>query len=214
LSPQEREEKQGMCTVSLSCFTGIRANHSQVLVRSDPVERLEAFERLLDGLRAFVEQGLANKIRNRTIDASPENEANSQQITGSFWGGGPSLGLVDCVLLPYAYRLYVLEHYRGAAFAVPKPSKKSESPLTRAGICVDNMEATEKENALWAWYHKWLAECLALPNVQRTLPDKARYLEHVKKYAEGKARSKVGNAVRRGADAHAYDDKLDGGAQK
>ena len=50
----------------------------------------------------------------------------------------------------------------------------------------------------------------ALPCVARTLPDKKRYLTHVKKYAEGKARSKVGNAVRRGASAHEYDDKLDG----
>lgn len=33
---------------------------------------------------------------------------------------------------------------------------------------------------------------------------------HVKKYAEGKARSKVGNAVRRGVSAHEYDDKVDG----
>ena len=37
--------------------------------------------------------------------------------------------------------------------------------------------------------------------------------QQVKKYAEGKARSKVGNAVRRGASAHEYDDKVDGDSQ-
>ena len=36
---------------------------------------------------------------------------------GDFYSGD-SLGYVDCVLLPYAYRLYVLEHYRGSAFQV------------------------------------------------------------------------------------------------
>jgi len=196
--------------------SGCRLHHSlvqhlQVLVRSDPEERLEAFKRLLDGLRAFAAQGLANQNHKTIVDSSSGTEAEPQHQPGSFWSGGSSLGLVDCVLLPYAYRLYVLEHYRGPAFAVPKPSaESSQSPHPDASSNVDNQAAAEKEDALWAWYHNWLAQCLALPNVQRTLPDKARYLEHVKKYAEGKARSKVGNAVRRGADAHAYDDKLDG----
>ena len=51
---------------------------------------------------------------------------------------------------------------------------------------------------------------VALDAVARTLPDKDRYLSHVAKYAHGKARSKVGNAVRRGAAAHDYDDDVDG----
>jgi hypothetical protein len=39
---------------------------------------------------------------------------------------------------------------------------------------------------------------MSLEGVQRTLPDKERYLEHIGKYADGSARSKVANAVRRG----------------
>ena len=46
--------------------------------------------------------------------------------------------------------------------------------------------------------------------VAPTLPDKDRCLQHVAKYADNKARSKVGNAVRRGFAAHDYDDSLDG----
>ena len=135
----------------------------------DAAERADGFAKVLDGLRAFTRE-------NR----------------GDYWGGD-SLGLVDCVLLPYAYRLYVLEHYRGADFALP----------------------SDGEGGLWEWYHGWLARATALPYVARTLPDKERYLHHVAKYAEGKARSKVGNAVRRGKAAHDYDDQLDGdSAQK
>jgi glutathione S-transferase len=48
-----------------------------------------------------------------------------------------------------------------------------------------------------------------LESVQRTLPDKDRYLEHIKKYADGSARSKVANAVRRGVAAHEFDDDKD-----
>ena len=57
---------------------------------------------------------------------------------------------------------------------------------------------------------RWLARATTLPYVAHTLPGKERYLAHVAKYAEGKARSKVGNAVRRGASAHEYDDAKDG----
>ena len=45
--------------------------------------------------------------------------------------------------------------------------------------------------------------------LQRTLPGKERYLEHIAKYANASARSKVANAVRRGAQAHELDDELD-----
>ena len=48
-----------------------------------------------------------------------------------------------------------------------------------------------------------------LDAVKRTLPDKNEYLEHIYKYADGSARSKVANAVRRGVSAHELDDKLD-----
>ena len=59
-------------------------------------------------------------------------------------------------------------------------------------------------------YHRWFAAATALPSVARTLPDKERYLVHVAKYANNQARSKVGNAVRRGAAAHDYDHAVDG----
>jgi ABC-type glycerol-3-phosphate transport system permease component len=45
--------------------------------------------------------------------------------------------------------------------------------------------------------------------VKRTLPDKERYLQHIAKYADSSARSKVANAVRRGAAAHEIDDEKD-----
>ena len=137
----------------------------RVLVRTDAEERKAAFGDLLDGLREF-----------------------TRGMSGDFYSGSDGLGLVDCTLLPYAYRLYVLEHYRGAEFALPSSG----------------------EGGLWDTYQAWLARCVGLESVKRTLPAKERYLEHVKKYAEGKARSKVGNAVRRGVAAHEYSDKVDG----
>lgn len=142
----------------------VTSGYYQALVRTDASERQAGFESIKEGLRAF-----------------------TRESKGDYWGGD-SLGLVDCVLLPYAFRLYVLEHYRGPQFALP----------------------THGEDGLWERYHAWLARATSLPHVAATLPDKERYLVHVAKYAEGKARSKVGNAVRRGASAHDYDDEKDG----
>jgi glutathione S-transferase len=140
----------------------VTAGYYAALVRTDEDERRAGFDKILAGLRAFTSESV-----------------------GDFWGGS-TLGLVDCVLLPYAYRLYVLEHYRG--FYVPR----------------------EGEQGLWARYHAWLDRACSLGYVAPTLPEKERYLRHVAKYAEGKARSKVGNAVRRGVSAVEYDDKIDG----
>ena len=105
----------------------------KVLVRPEDEERRAAFADLKQGLLSFAESA-----------------------KGDFWGG-PTLGLVDCVLLPYAYRLYVLEHYRGTEFALP----------------------TSGDGGLWEKYHAWLDRATALPYVARTLPDKDRYLLHV-----------------------------------
>ena len=61
----------------------------QVLVRPELDQRKAAFEQILEGLRTF-----------------------TRERKGLFWNGDEGLGLVDCTLLPYAYRLYVLEHCR------------------------------------------------------------------------------------------------------
>lgn len=58
-------------------------------------------------------------------------------------------------------------------------------------------------------YHEWYDHVMNLDSVKRTLPDKDRYLEHIGKYADGSARSKVANAVRRGVAAHEFDDDKD-----
>lgn len=59
-------------------------------------------------------------------------------------------------------------------------------------------------------YDAWLQRLLDDPVLRATLPDKQRYLQHIEKYASGKARSKVANAVRRGVSAHDYDHSKDG----
>ena len=92
---------------------------------------------------------------------------------------------VDIALFPWAYRYYVLQHYCGSEFVIPQNDPAYEP------------------------YHTWYQYMLQLDYIQRTLPDPDQYLDHIQKYANGTARSKVANAVRRGAAAHELDDEKD-----
>lgn len=135
---------------------------SGVLVRKEDSERREHFDKLVAGLCNF----------------SRELEKTS----GPLFLSNAQLSNVDLALIPWAFRYYVLEHYRG--FVIPK---------------------TPELDA----YHRWYDYVMELDSVKRTLPDKERYLEHIFKYADGSARSKVANAVRRGVAAHDIDDDKD-----
>ena len=135
-----------------------------MLVRKDDEERREHFAKLVRGLSDF--------SKELTKTTGPLFLANGQ------------LSNVDLALVPWAYRFYVLEHYRGPDFAIPHTPDLDP-------------------------YHAWYDCVMNLDRVKRTLPDQDRYLQHILKYADGSARSKVANAVRRGAAAHELDDAKD-----
>ena len=138
--------------------------NSGVLVRKEEETRKEHFDNLVAGLTAF-----SNEL---------------ERTSGPTFLPEGQLSNVDLALIPWAFRYYVLEHYRGPNFAIPEN---------------DNLKS----------YHRWFDHVMDLPSVKRTLPDKDRYLEHIAIYADGSARSKVANAVRRGAAAHELDDDRD-----
>jgi glutathione S-transferase len=136
-----------------------------VLVRTEEEERMEHFEKLIKGLKSF------SKELSKT--------------SGSLFMAENQLSSTDLSLLPWAFRFYVFEHYRGPNYVISK-----------------------EDNEL-APYHEWLEYMVTLDSVKRTLPDKDEYLEHIGKYADSSARSKVANAVRRGVSAHEIDDDKD-----
>ncbi|KAL3806864.1 hypothetical protein ACHAXA_004575 [Cyclostephanos tholiformis] len=136
-----------------------------VLVRIDEGERRTNFDKLVAGLKAF----------------SREIERNGGDGRG-FLGGG-RLSSADVSLMPWAYRYYIFEHYRGYSIPMDDP-----------------------ELHVYREWHDW---AFSLDCVRRTLPDRDRYLEHIGKYADSSARSKVANAVRRGVAAHEIEDDKD-----
>lgn len=136
-----------------------------ILVRKDEGERREHFKALIKGLKSFSEE--------------------LRRTSGSLFLADNQLSNTDVALIPWAYRYYIFEHYRGTDYVIP-----TEDP---------DLEP----------YHKWCDHVFDLDCVKRTLPDKERYLAHIGKYADSSARSKVANAVRRGAAAHEIDDNKD-----
>ncbi len=137
-----------------------------VLVRTEDEERMDHFQNLIKGLTAF------SKELSKT--SGPLFLANGQ------------LSNVDLALVPWAYRYYVFEHYRGVDYKITPELYPELQP-----------------------YFNWYDHVMELDAVKITLPDKQDYLEHIGKYADSSARSKVANAVRRGVSAHELDDEKD-----
>ena len=137
-----------------------------VLVRKEEQERKEHFDQLIKGLKAFSKE--LSKTSGPTF-------LNNGQLSN-----------VDIALIPWAYRYYVFEHYRGPDYAIHTDRYPELKP-----------------------YQEWYDYVMELDSVKRTLPDKSKYLEHIGKYADSSARSKVANAVRRGVAAHELDDEKD-----
>jgi len=136
-----------------------------VLVRKDLAEQRDHFDKLLEGLRSFSQE--------------------LSRTDGPLFLADGQLSNVDLSILPWSFRYYVFEHYRGKEFVIPRDDPELKS--------------------YWEWF-----DCVMdLDCVKRTLPDKDQYLEHIGKYADSSARSKVANAVRRGVAAHELDDKID-----
>mmetsp|Transcript_7098 Transcript_7098/g.17315 ORF Transcript_7098/g.17315 Transcript_7098/m.17315 type:complete len:323 (+) Transcript_7098:159-1127(+) len=137
-----------------------------VLVRKEDDERMEHFRSLINGLEAF----------SKELTKTP----------GPLFLADAQLSNVDLALVPWAYRYYVFEHYRGDDYKITPELYPELQP-----------------------YFDWYDSVTEIDAVRRTLPDKDRYLEHIGKYADSSARSKVANAVRRGVAAHELDDEKD-----
>ena len=87
--------------------------------------------------------------------------------------GGKSLGIVDMMLFPFAYRFsLILPHYRN--FVLPQDK---------------GLEG----------FHQWYAAASKTDSVLGTMPDDAKLIEEYRRYAEDTTNSLVAQAVRKGS---------------
>ena len=124
------------------------------LIKQVKEEQVEAWNDLTSGLEQFVKD-----IGDRKFYKN--NTAN----------------IVDFTVYPWAFRLYVLEEFRGFHL---------DQSLPWVQLFIGWKERMENE----------------VTGVKETLPDKSKLLQSYERYANATAKSLVGNAVKAGKEAH------------
>uniref|UniRef100_A0A7S3LGP4 Glutathione transferase n=1 Tax=Aplanochytrium stocchinoi TaxID=215587 RepID=A0A7S3LGP4_9STRA len=94
---------------------------------------------------------------------------------------GNEVSMTDIALIPWAYRYPLLEHFRGSEFRIP-----------------DRDDPDSELSNFWTWRERMLL----LPSVKSTLQDMDKLVTVYERYSRGDAKSKVGDAVRQGLQAH------------
>ena len=207
--PTIKDEKGNVITESIVCIQYIDEivnGGNEPILASTPHER--AHERVMadfvaktvcskyysvlvrqdeeEQMEAFREiEKAIEKFATHLVDDIDNGDADDDK-KGPFFNGRLTPGLVDLTLFPWAWRLPVFETHRDQRFKID-PSK---SPG-------------------FMKYTRWLRAMCSRDDVLRTLPNWEEYLQHITRYADGSARSKVANAVRDGRGAHEYDDERD-----
>ena len=97
-------------------------------------------------------------------------------VDGGFFNSATHMNIVDVTVFPWAVRLSVLQHYRGKQLDTSLPWVKN--------------------------FMAWRDRMLACEAVSATVADDTKLLAAYARYAEGSAKSKVGDAVRAGNNAH------------
>eukprot|EP00123_Amoebidium_parasiticum_P013630 comp22068_c1_seq1/m.32137 comp22068_c1_seq1/g.32137 ORF comp22068_c1_seq1/g.32137 comp22068_c1_seq1/m.32137 type:complete len:262 (-) comp22068_c1_seq1:124-909(-) len=119
----------------------------QALIRQEEADQKKAIEDLTNGLSAF-----------------------AKELHGLYFFG-EEFSAVDIAILPWVYRLYLLEHHRG--FSMPNTPE------------FDKLRT-------------WMDATFSRPAVKATLADKEQLLKMYARYARGSVQSKVGEAIRAG----------------
>lgn len=97
------------------------------------------------------------------------------------WFNGQEMGMADVMLIPWAMRVFLLDHYKGGS-----------------GIPNVGQEAKDGEKEVWARWHRWFNAVQETESVQDTMSDREKYIEVYQRYAEDTTNSQVGQATRGG----------------
>lgn len=187
------------------------------LMKPTAAERQAGWEQMCTGMREFAQHLSWLNDDNDNDDGSSSGISfyQSTKTTAAATTAGTENDkcptLVDLCVFPFVHRLYVLEHYKG--FTLPA-SKEEEEPsstiegsdgndIAQENNDNDNNKASCNDADDWvAKIKQWLLKMEALSPIQATLAKRNDLLPIYKAYSDGSAKSKVGNFVRQGKQAH------------
>jgi glutathione S-transferase len=107
--------------------------------------------------------------------------SSSEKVTaGRFFDSGQTPGMIDLTVFPFVHRMYLLEHYKGFKFPETTQAQRDAKEVLMA----------------------WQSHMEARPSVAATLATKEALTPIYLRYADGTAKSKVADSVRRGQNAH------------
>lgn len=94
---------------------------------------------------------------------------------------GSTFSLVDITLIPWALRLFLIDHYKTpGGVGIPMPGEGGEA------------------EHLWERWGTWFGAVKQRSSVMDTISDRDKYIEVYKRYAEDDTGSEVGQATRSG----------------
>jgi glutathione S-transferase len=94
------------------------------------------------------------------------------------WFAGRQIGMVDVAVIPWAERIFLLDHYKGGS-----------------GI---GKEVEDGDKEVWERWRAWAEAVRGNESVKATMSDPEKYIEAYQRYAEDKTQSQVGQATRGG----------------
>ncbi|OIW31211.1 glutathione S-transferase [Coniochaeta ligniaria NRRL 30616] len=100
--------------------------------------------------------------------------------SGGPWFLGDRFSLADVALVPWAQRLWLIDHYKPGGVGIPKNGERGE------------------DEAVWGRWDTWLEAALERKSVRETASDEKEYIAIYKRYAEDTTQSEVGQATRQG----------------
>lgn len=96
------------------------------------------------------------------------------------WFLGKHISLVDITLIPWALRLFLIDHYKPGGVGIPAPGQGGE------------------DEKVWERWRAWKGAVSARESVTSTMSDRQKYIDVYQRYAEDQTGSQVGQATRSG----------------
>ncbi|KAH8825161.1 glutathione S-transferase [Flagelloscypha sp. PMI_526] len=96
------------------------------------------------------------------------------------WFLGERFSLVDIMLAPWAFRLFLIDHYKSGGVGIPAPGEGGE------------------DEVIWQRWRTWFTAMMDRQSLKDTLSDREAYIDVYKRYAEDTTMSEVAQATRAG----------------
>ena len=109
-----------------------------------------------------------------------DEERSELGLPGGPWFLGEQFSLVDITLVPWALRLFLIEHYKQGGVGIPDVGKGGE------------------DEEVWGRWRSWFEAVRGRDSVTNTMSEKGKYIEVYERYAEDQTGSQVGQATRGG----------------